>query len=75
MYILARRRLLQMFHNGGLFASVITLLVAAFVACDNMIVLIRCAEFTGKHSFGQVLVFCHRASVNLQHGEMVSNDF
>lgn len=44
----------QMFRNGGMAAAVVTLLIAAWVACDNMIVLIRLAEKTGKSSYGQV---------------------
>ncbi|CAN0383525.1 unnamed protein product [Ectocarpus fasciculatus] len=43
-----------MFQNGGLAASMVSLLCAAWVACDNMIVLIRVAEKTGKNSYGQV---------------------
>lgn len=43
-----------MFANGGVFAAVVTLLIAAWVACDNMIVLIKLAEYTGKNSYGQV---------------------
>ena len=43
-----------MFANGGVFAAVVTLLIAAWVACDNMIVLIKLAEYTGKKSYGQV---------------------
>lgn len=45
-----------MFQNGGIAAAVVTLLIAAWVACDNMIVLIRLAEKTGKSSYGQVCV-------------------
>lgn len=50
-----------MFLNGGLAASVVTLLCAAWVACDNMIVLIHLAEKTGKNSYGQVwyAMVCH----------------
>eukprot|EP00752_Nemacystus_decipiens_P005590 g5059.t1 len=44
----------KMFLNGGLAASVATLLCAAWVACDNMIVLIHLAEKTGKNSYGQL---------------------
>ncbi|CAN0022570.1 unnamed protein product, partial [Ectocarpus fasciculatus] len=36
----------KMFQNGGLAASMVSLLCAAWVACDNMIVLIRVAEKT-----------------------------
>eukprot|EP00904_Undaria_pinnatifida_P013061 jgi/Undpi1/8886/HiC_scaffold_25.g11348.m1 len=43
-----------MFANGGVFAAVVTLLIAAWVACDNMIVLIKLAEYTGKNSYGQL---------------------
>ena len=35
-------------------AAVVTLFIAAWVACDNMIVLIHLAEKTGKSSYGQV---------------------
>ncbi|CAB1101522.1 unnamed protein product [Ectocarpus sp. CCAP 1310/34] len=44
----------KMFQNGGLTASILSLLCAAWVACDNMIVLIRVAEKTGKNSYGQL---------------------
>lgn len=43
-----------MFLNGGLAAGVASLICAAWVACDNMIVLIHLAEKTGKNSYGQV---------------------
>ncbi|CAM9976758.1 unnamed protein product [Pylaiella littoralis] len=44
----------KMFLNGGIAASVVTLLCSAWVACDNMIVLIHLAEMTGKNSYGQL---------------------
>ncbi|CAN0305333.1 unnamed protein product [Ectocarpus sp. 6 AP-2014] len=44
----------KMFQNGGLTASMLSLLCAAWVACDNMIVLVRLAEKTGKNSYGQL---------------------
>lgn len=44
----------QMFSNGGLAAASVTLVIAAWLACDNMIALIECAELTGKNSYGQV---------------------
>lgn len=45
---------LQIFANGGLGAASVTLLISAWLACDNMMVLIECAELTGKTSYGQV---------------------
>lgn len=43
-----------MFRNGGLAAAAATLLVVAWVSCDNMIVLVHLAEMTGRNSYGQV---------------------
>ncbi len=51
----------KMFLNGGLAASIGSLLCSAWVACDNMIVLIHLAEKSGKSSYGQVwccVVWC-----------------
>lgn len=42
-----------MFRNGGLAAGIGTLLIAAWVSCDNMMVLINLAEKTGKRSYAQ----------------------
>lgn len=53
-FIMSRARTMQMFHNGGILAATVTLLTSALVACDNMVVLLQCAEYTGKNSFGQV---------------------
>eukprot|EP00903_Cladosiphon_okamuranus_P012701 g11875.t1 len=44
----------KMFLNGGLAAGMASLMCAAWVACDNMIVLILLAEKSGKNSYGQL---------------------
>ncbi|CAM9753859.1 unnamed protein product [Phaeothamnion confervicola] len=44
----------RMFRNGGMAASVATMLVTSVVSTDNILMLLRAADAAGVHTFGAV---------------------